>query len=130
MVKRVRSFNQRVAVSLTILFGSVGMFYLLFFYGLLPVFPVFSRYQADFLYWGNWVQLWALAVILCGTNLLSKSTEERSRAQQERIEMVLRNQSDTMSALRVVLDQLNASMGDMADDVDALAKEFGIEEGE
>ena len=54
---RVRHLNNWIALHGTALFGSMGMAYLFFFYGFLPLF--FPNQEIHLLYWSNTVQLWS-----------------------------------------------------------------------
>ena len=85
----------------------------------------FDPYPFVFLLFiSNALQLWWLPVLSVGQNVLAREDE----IQQDRMETVLRNQSDTMSALMAVMVRLEEAMGDVALDVDAIAKEWDGEE--
>lgn len=60
-----------------LVFGSIYTFYGFAIYGALGA--LFPDYQPTLLYWSNWVQLWALPLLLVGTNLLGRDSERRSR---------------------------------------------------
>jgi hypothetical protein len=79
----VNAINERVAVRSTIIFGSIWMFYLFFLYGFLPLLPQLAHYQDKFLYWGSWVQLWALPLLMVGGIVLNRSTERRAAEDHE-----------------------------------------------
>lgn len=126
---RIDALNERLALAITRIAGSMGMaYFLVFFYiGWIAVqvklgASAFDPYPFVFLLFiSNALQLWWLPVLSVGQNVLAREDEK----QQNRMEVLLRNQADTMSALRVVLDQMNVSVGDMANEMDALTREFG-----
>jgi hypothetical protein len=70
--------NEAIAVSATRHFGTIWVFYVFTVFGILPVLPFFKPYESQFLYWSNWVQLWALPLLLVGTNILGRSVEARA----------------------------------------------------
>ena len=83
MLKRLKSFNGRLAIRGTLIFGTMWTCYTFMLYGFLAKCKSFIRVtgltQNDLLYWSNWVQLWALPLILVGSNLLARATERMFR---------------------------------------------------
>jgi hypothetical protein len=69
-------FNNWLAVNSTLAFGTMWMFYVLIVYSFAAI--VFPAYQDKILYWSNAIQLVALPLIMVGTNLLGKTTEQRN----------------------------------------------------
>jgi hypothetical protein len=63
MIAKLNQSNETVALYLTKAFGTMWICYASMVYGALPAFAVFHPYQASFLYWSNWVQLWSLPLI-------------------------------------------------------------------
>lgn len=56
MWKRFNRFNDWLALHAVIAFGSMFCFYILLFYGFLPL--LFPRQETTILYWSNSIQLW------------------------------------------------------------------------
>lgn len=106
---RVADLNERVASSATILFGSMWTFYLFFLYGFLPTLPALSKYQDKFLYWGSWVQLWALPLLMVGGIVLNRATERRAAEDHETLMLEL----ETLKALRSDMDDLKQSLAEI-----------------
>ena len=79
----VSAVNDRVAVKATIAFGSMWMFYVFFAYGFLPLLPQFKPFQDKFLYWGSWIQLWALPLLMVGGIVLNRASERRAAEDHE-----------------------------------------------
>ena len=75
--------NDRIAMNVTVVFGTMWTTYLFFLYGLLPVF--FPQHMDKLLYWSNTVQLWSLPLLMVGTNLLGRDAERRN---QEMYDMI------------------------------------------
>jgi hypothetical protein len=72
----VKTFNEKVAVKGTLLFGSMWTTYALFLYGFLPI--LFPKYMDTFLYWSNTVQLWSLPLLMVGQVVLGRAAEKRA----------------------------------------------------
>jgi len=79
----VSQVNERIALMSTLIFGSMWMFYAFFIYGFLPLLPRFSPYQDKFLYWGSWIQLWALPLLMVGGIVLNRASERRAAEDHE-----------------------------------------------
>jgi hypothetical protein len=79
----VAAVNERIAVMSTLIFGSMWMFYLFFLYGFLPLLPKLAPYQDKFLYWGSWIQLWALPLLMVGGIVLNRASERRAAEDHE-----------------------------------------------
>ncbi|HZP82888.1 MAG TPA: hypothetical protein VFB21_14705 [Chthonomonadaceae bacterium] len=79
----VAAVNERIAVMSTLIFGSMWMFYAFFLYGFLPLLPQLAPYQDKFLYWGSWIQLWALPLLMVGGIVLNRASERRAAEDHE-----------------------------------------------
>jgi hypothetical protein len=79
----VAAVNERIAVMSTLIFGSMWTFYLFFLYGFLPLLPKLAPYQDRFLYWGSWIQLWALPLLMVGGIVLNRASERRAAEDHE-----------------------------------------------
>ncbi len=101
---RVEEINERVAIKSTVVFGSMWTFYLFFLYGFLPLIPALSSYQGKFLYWGSWIQLWALPLLMVGGIVLNRGSEHRAAEDHE----TLMEELAEMKAMKNDLDELKA----------------------
>ncbi|MFX4302956.1 hypothetical protein ACOJUR_11990 [Alicyclobacillus tolerans] len=79
----IRRVNDWIALRMTLIFGTMWMTYLFFIYGFLPL--LFPQQEVNLLYWSNTVQLWSLPLLMVGTNLLGKKSEERAQQDHEMI---------------------------------------------
>jgi len=96
MWRRFQEFNDTLAAHAVLIFGSMISFYILFFYGFLPL--VFPQEQNTILYWSNSIQLWSLPLIMVGTNVLGRATEAQAKRQYAMVERMnqLTDQMHTM----------------------------------
>ena len=104
---RVTRVNEWIALHITVLFGSMWATYLFFFYGFLPLF--FPNQEVNLLYWSNTVQLWSLPLLMVGTNLLNRSSEQQAQRQYamiQRIDHITQTITDSMGAQRAMLSTL------------------------
>ena len=75
------SFNDKVALVATRVFGSMPTFYVFIVWALLPALPWFRHFEGIILYISaGFVQLVALPLISVGTNLLGRHAEARAEA--------------------------------------------------
>ncbi|WAL67159.1 hypothetical protein ORV05_05045 [Amycolatopsis cynarae] len=76
------NINDRIAMWLTKVFGTMWMTYAFAVYGTLGA--IFTDAQPVLLYWSNWVQLWSLPLLLVGTTVINRAAEQRAeqRAQE------------------------------------------------
>ena len=109
----VSQVNERIALMSTIIFGSMWMFYAFFLYGFLPLLPQFAPYQEKFLYWGSWVQLWALPLLMVGGIVLNRASERRAAEDHEtlmtelaEIKTMHAELLDTMQAIKRIESQV------------------------
>jgi hypothetical protein len=70
--------NDWAATRLAGLFGIAWTVWVFMFYGFLGA--VFTRQQVTLLYWSNWVQLWALPVMVYVGNRIQRSSDAQSDA--------------------------------------------------
>ena len=113
MWNTMKSANEAVAVWLTKAFGTMWLCYAFMIYGLLPVFAIFHRHEAAFLYWSNWIQLWSLPLILVGTNILGRAAEARSKLDHEKLAKSYEEQLDTYRQVMAMLGTQSDMMADM-----------------
>jgi len=109
----VKQFNERIAVRATLIFGSMWMTYLFFFYGFIPV--LFPKDMNTFLYWSNTVQLWSLPLIMVGQNVLDRVREKREQETHDAVMTELADlkrlhayQTEEMAELKAIHRELHA----------------------
>jgi hypothetical protein len=71
---RVKAFNEAFAVRATKIFGSMWTTYAFAAYGFLPV--LVPAWMTALLYWSNTVQLWSLPLLLVGSAVLARGTQQ------------------------------------------------------
>lgn len=86
MAPVIKRLNEWVALHVTLVFGSMWITYLFFFYGFLPL--IFPNQEVNFLYWSNTVQLWSLPLLMVGTNLLNRNSETQAHRQYEMVQRI------------------------------------------
>lgn len=108
----MRRFNDWVALHITLLFGSMWTTYLFFFYGFLPFW--WPNQKINLLYWSNTVQLWSLPLLMVGTNLLNRRSEQQAARQYEMITR-MNGLTAQMHTLLVAQDQIVQTLLTMAE---------------
>ena len=105
-MKRLRRFNERIAVWGTNAFGSMGAFWLFFFWGLLGLLPWLPARMKDLvlLVSSAWIQLWALPLLAVGATVLNRRTEARARQDHEMIRAELAEIRAMHADLRALLE--------------------------
>jgi hypothetical protein len=106
--KKDITLNARIARRTTLIFGTMWMFYVFFIYGLLPLIPALSQYQATLMYWSTWVQLWALPLIMVGQQVISRETEVRDRETHDATMAELQSAKDEVRMLKAILKEQHA----------------------
>ena len=99
----MRAFNEAVAIRLTRAFGTMWLCYVFAVLGVLPLLAIFRPHQDEFLYWSNWVQLWALPLILVGTNILGRDAERRAAEDHEKLAQSYDEQKRTYEQVLALL---------------------------
>lgn len=75
-MRLISRFNEQLATTATLVFGTVWAFYALMLYGLLPL--LFPGAITTLLYWSNVIQLVALPLLAVGANVLGRAAEKRA----------------------------------------------------
>jgi len=96
---RAGAVNEFLAGHATRAFGTMWAFYLLLFYGLLPL--IFPDRMTTLLYWSNCVQLISLPLLMVGTNILGRAGQVRD--------------GETHDAVMVELALLHGKVDDLAE---------------
>ncbi len=94
--EKLSKINNKIAINLTLVFGTMWTTYLFFLYGLIPA--MFPQYMDKLLYWSNTVQLWSLPLLMVGTNLLGKDAEKRNNEMYEMIKSELEEMKEFSKA--------------------------------
>ena len=110
MIAKINQSNETLALYLTRAFGTMWICYAFMVYGALPAFAIFHPYQAAFLYWSNWVQLWSLPLILVGTNILGRNAEKRSQLDHEKLARSYEEQQRTYNQVIAMLKKQEEMM--------------------
>lgn len=137
MKERFDALNMTVALLVTRFFGTVAVFYIFFVYGLLPIVPQLTPYRDLMQYWSTWIQLWALPIILVGTNLMADQQAKAQAATEAHREAVLVNQAQMLEHLDALMHQANQTNAEVLQAVQHEAGELdellgrvpGIENG-
>jgi hypothetical protein len=100
-------FNNWLAINGTRVFGTMWLFYVFALYGFLAKWKWFLTVtgitQDDLLYWSNWVQLWALPLLMVGTNLLSFITERLIKETHDTVMEELKLAKEERAMLKALL---------------------------
>ena len=91
VIRRIKKYDERFAAWGTKAFGTMLFFWVCFFYGLLPLVPALHKHEADLLYWSNWVQLWALPLLMVGNIVLSREATRRDLKDHDAIMEILKD---------------------------------------
>ncbi|MES2203060.1 MAG: DUF1003 domain-containing protein [Patescibacteria group bacterium] len=103
LTKRELGFNGRLAVAITNIFGSMGMFYVLvlWMFGWMILatigFGFFARDPYPFtflLFLSNLVQLFALPILAVGQQVLSRASDKQAEQTYKDAEAILKLQDD------------------------------------
>jgi hypothetical protein len=100
----MNKFNDWLAIKGTLIFGSMWVTYLFFFYGFMPI--LFPNHMNEFLYWSNTVQLWSLPLLMVGTNILGRTSEKRSKETHDAVMRELRLIQDEHQSLKKILKEV------------------------
>ena len=96
--RKIKESNEWIALHVTMIFGTMWIAYIFFFYGFMPIF--FPKYIVQLLYWSNTVQLWSLPLILVGTNLLNKSFNRKINQMHDKIDAMYKMIQEEMQELK------------------------------
>ena len=119
IMERMSGFNGRVAVRSTPVFGSMWVTYLFILYGLLPIWLTDKR--EVILYWSNFIQLFALPLLLVGTHLLGRTSEARSLETHDAVMAELQDIKDEHETLRRILRILAQPHPELLEKIERLA---------
>jgi hypothetical protein len=94
----LKDINEKVAIRLTLVFGTMGTTYIFMLYGFMPL--MFPNYYDKIMYWSSTVQLWSLPLLMVGQNLLGRETERRAVDQYNMIK-------EELTEIRAIHQEMN-----------------------
>lgn len=118
-LKKIRGVNESLAAWGTRTFGTMFVFWICFFYGLIAVLPSLSKYQSVMLYWSNWVQLWALPLLMVGGIVLNRASEARAEKDHRTVTAIL----DDQTKLLVKMDTVMSELSEVTKELNSILKE-------
>lgn len=118
----MNKINRTIAKKATLIFGTVWVCYLFMLYGFISLFPGMARFQAQLLFWSNWVQLWSLPLIIVGQNILSEESERRSVETHDAVMRELSYATEDRQAMTLVVQDMSHLMND----IDMLINEMNV----
>lgn len=117
----MKKFNNKLAVSLTRMFGNMNTLYLfLLIFGIIPSIRLFAPAQSTFLYWSNVIQLCSLPVLAVGQNVIGKASERRA---QETHAIVKKSHEEQMQEMTDIKELLKADKAERTE-INKLIKEI------
>ncbi|MGB9661353.1 MAG: hypothetical protein ACPL5F_04960 [Moorellaceae bacterium] len=119
-MKKVEKVNDWIAVKATLLFGTMWTTYLFFLYGFLPL--IWPQYMVQIMYWSSTVQLWALPLLMVGTNLLGKSSERRAQKDHEMIMAQFKQINELIAAVKQDLQMQQDEMQEIKAIIESLTQ--------
>ena len=93
----INKLNEKIAMHITLVFGTMWTTYVFFLYGFIPLFFPDSCNQV--MYWSGTIQLWSLPLLMVGTNILGREAERRNKEMYEMIK-------SEMSSTKIQMENL------------------------
>lgn len=93
-------FNDRLAIRMTIIFGSIWCVYAFILFSLLPVFK--PQWQDGLLYVSNAIQLVALPALMVGSAILARGNEQRAAEDHTALMEILSDVREEVARLRAM----------------------------
>ncbi|WP_407066054.1 hypothetical protein [Acetobacter sp.] len=93
-------FNDRLAIRMTIIFGSIWCVYAFILFSLLPV--VRPEWQGALLYVSNSIQLVALPALMVGSAILARGNDQRAAEDHAALIEILSDVREEMARLRAM----------------------------
>ncbi|MBB2200968.1 hypothetical protein [Gluconacetobacter tumulisoli] len=106
----INGINDRVAIRLTVIFGSIWCVYAFLFFSLLPL--AAPAWQNTLLYVSNCIQLVALPALMVGNAILSRSSDERAAADHAALVEILDDVRAELADLRQITHGIDARTTD------------------
>lgn len=94
----VDRFNDRLAVRMTIIFGSIWCVYAFFLFSLIPILK--PDWQGPLLYISNCIQLVALPALMVGSAILARGSDQRAAEDHAALIEILNDVREEMARLR------------------------------
>ncbi|MCE0742808.1 hypothetical protein LWC05_02700 [Acetobacter sicerae] len=93
-------FNDRLAIRMTIIFGSIWCVYAFMLFSLLPVFK--PEWQGGLLYVSNSIQLVALPALMVGSAILARGNDQRAAEDHAALIEILSDVREEVGRLRAM----------------------------
>lgn len=116
----VARFNETLARRATLIFGTMWAFYVFTIYSLLPI--VDPKHQVQYLLWSNAVQMVALPLLMVGTNILGRDSEQRSLETHDAV-------MEEVTGVRELIADLHARQADTHEKVTAIHEQIQEADG-
>lgn len=97
--------NDKIAIKMTKVFGTMWCTYAFIIYGLLGAVPSLAKYQVTILFWSNWIQLWSLPLLMVGAGVISAESAKAESQQRGAIEQ---QRQEDHQALMELVQELHA----------------------
>ncbi|NHO20642.1 hypothetical protein GOB90_17160 [Acetobacter oeni] len=117
-------FNDRLAVRMTVLFGSIWCVYAFLMFSLIPVLK--PEWQGPLLYVSNSIQLVALPALMVGNAILTRGSDQRAAEDHTALIEILNDVREEMARLRAMtsgIEQTEQENADRPENVVSIANE-------
>ncbi|GAA4480504.1 hypothetical protein GCM10023157_18300 [Gluconacetobacter asukensis] len=94
----IDTFNDRLAVKMTVMFGSIWCVYMFTVFSLLPV--LHASWQGPLLYISNCIQLVALPALMVGNAVIARGTDQRAIEDHTALVEILNDVREELAQLR------------------------------
>lgn len=94
----IDTFNDRLAVKMTVMFGSIWCVYMFTVFSLLPL--INASWQAPLLYISNCIQLVALPALMVGNAVIARGTDQRALEDHTALTEILNDVREELAQLR------------------------------
>ncbi|AZV39808.1 hypothetical protein CFR75_05455 [Komagataeibacter xylinus] len=108
----VSEVNERVAVRMTIIFGSIWCVYGFLVFSLIPL--AAPAWQNTLLYISNCIQLVALPALMVGNAVLSRGADQRAAEDHAALIEILNDVRDEVTELKTVINDLSRKTDEVA----------------
>lgn len=108
----ISEVNERVAVRMTIIFGSIWCVYGFLVFSLIPL--AAPAWQNTLLYISNCIQLVALPALMVGNAVLSRGADQRAAEDHAALMEILNDVRDEVTELKTVINDLTRKTDEVA----------------
>lgn len=101
------TFNEKIAIEATKIFGSMGTFWIFCVWAFLPLIPALEQYKEYILYISSGlIQLAALPLLMVGQQITGKEAESRDIEDHYMILNQFQRMEDAMFKLTIILEEI------------------------